>query len=337
MELRILSLDEIKNMITMKQVIDDVEEVYRMKAQNKCDVWPLVSYHFKEQEAIMDIRSGYVIGKQIHGLKMLNNFPHNTKIGQSKFSGMLMVFDALTGFPRGVMDASYITCMRTGAAGALGAKYLANPNAKHALILGAGIQAIFQAAALLTVFPNLKKLYVADPLNPIHAQTFVSELPHRLQEEFHISVNECTFIPVCDLKSCVEDSSIIITITPARSPIIKKQWVRPGTHFSCIGADMEGKEEIDPTLCIDARIFCDDIAQCIAVGELEIPINSGMINIDNIQGEIGELMNDMKSGRQKEDDITIFDATGLALLDLNTANTLIKQAEKQQIGTLVNI
>lgn len=336
MNMKVLNLDELKQIISMKQVICDVEEVYRLKSQDQCSVWNLVSYGFEEQQAVMDIRSGYVKGKMIHGLKMLNNFPHNLEKGLPKFSGMLMMFDSKTGFPLGVMDASYITCMRTGAAGALGAKYLANPGAKHAFILGAGIQTGFQIAALLTLFPDLKKIYVADPLHAENAVTFTKQITKRLHDEFQIDTS-CIFEPAVDMESCVRDAQIIITVTPSRQPIIKQEWISLGTHISCIGADMEGKEEIDPQIMKSARIYCDDSAQCIRVGEIELPIKQGIISTSQILGELGDCMLDSKKGRQHHDDITVFDATGLALLDLNTAKTVLDLADEQGIGTILHI
>lgn len=336
MMMKLLNLDQIKQIISMKQVIQDVEEVYKLKSQEQCAVWDLVSYHFKKQQAVMDIRSGYVKGKGIHGLKMLNNFPHNIEKGLPKFSGMLMVFDSETGFPLGVMDASYITCMRTGAAGALGAKYLADPDAKHAFILGAGIQAGFQIAALLTLFPDLKKIYVADPLHTEHAAAFVKQITKRLHDEFHINT-ACTFEAGIHMADCVRDSQIIITATPSKTPIIQKEWVAPGTHFSCIGADMEGKEEIDPQIMKHARIYCDDIDQCVRVGEIELPIKQGILSPSQIISELGDLIANPNKGRQNRSEITVFDATGLALLDLNTAKTILDLADQQAIGTILHI
>jgi ornithine cyclodeaminase/alanine dehydrogenase len=116
-----------------------------------------------------------------------------------------------------------------------------------------------------------------------------------------------------------------------------KEWVKPGTHFSCIGADMSGKEEIDPEIFIDARIFGDDITQCVNVGETEIPVSLGIIKKEDIAGEIGDIIAGKTIGRENYDQITIFDATGIALLDLATAKLALDEAKKISLGSTVNI
>ena len=113
MELKVLGRSDLKKVLDMRSVVEGVKTVYGLKAKGDTEVWPLVAYEFAKQEAVMDIRSGAVLGsEQLHGLKMLNNFPHNREKGIPVFTGMLMVFDSETGLPLGVMDASYITGMR---------------------------------------------------------------------------------------------------------------------------------------------------------------------------------------------------------------------------------
>ena len=116
-----------------------------------------------------------------------------------------------------------------------------------------------------------------------------------------------------------------------------REWVKPGTHLSCIGADMVGKEEIDPEIFRTARAFADDTAQCCTVGEMEIPAKMGIVSKDSICGEIGQVLNGQIPGRTSEEDITIFDATGLAALDLVTAKVAVKLAEEKNMGTIAEI
>ena len=130
MSVLILNREQVKQVISMKEVIQEVREVYRLKSQGKSVIWPLVNYEFVDEHAAMDIRSGYIKGVQLHGLKMLNNFPENREKGLPPFNGIMMVYDSNTGIPVSVMDASYVTCMRTGAAGALGVDLLARKDAR---------------------------------------------------------------------------------------------------------------------------------------------------------------------------------------------------------------
>ena len=337
MDVKILGRKDLEKVLELPQVIEGVETVYKLKAEGKTVVWPLVSYDFEEYNAVMDIRSGCIFGENLHGLKMLNNFPLNKAKGLPPFNGMLMIFDSTTGIPLGVMDASYITCMRTGAAGAVGAKALARRDSKTLFVLGAGKQAIFQIAAAMILFPGLEKVYIATPLNLDHAARFAMECENTLKEKFALTCQNTVFAPVTDLAQCVGESDIIITVTPAKAPVIKKEWVKPGTHLSCIGADMEGKEEIDPQLFVGARIFADDKAQCMRVGEMELAIQGGFISADQITGELGEVLIGRIKGRLSDEDITIFDATGLALLDLVTGKKAIDLSKEKELGTTADI
>lgn len=337
MNVSILGRRDLEKVLEMPSVIDGVKSVYKLKAQGKTVVWPLVSYDFEETGAVMDIRSGCVFGENLHGLKMLNNFPRNKEKGLPPFNGMLMIFDSETGIPLGVMDAAYITCMRTGAAGAIGAQALARKDAEVLFVLGAGKQAIYQIAASLIALPAIRKVYIADVLDQENASAFAADCSSRLQTEFQIDCQNVSFETAANLPECVGESDVIITITPSRSPVIKKEWVKPGTHFSCIGADMEGKEEIDPQLFAGARVFADDLRQCISVGEMELPVKAGIIREDDIAGEIGQVLCGQIPGRQNDEEITIFDATGLALLDLVTGKRAIDLAKVKSLGAEADI
>lgn len=338
MEIKILGRRDLEKILEMPRVIEGVKTVYQLKSKGDTVVWPLIEHHFAEKEAVMDIRSGGVFGDiGLHGLKMLNKFPHNTDSGLPVFTGMLMVSDSNTGLPLGVMDASYITCMRTGAAGAIGAQALARPDSQVLCLLGAGTQSIFQIAAALICFPKLKEVLIADPVQPENARRFAKDCRSRLKASFGVDCPQVTFAAAEDLARSVGRSDIVITITPARKPVIKKEWVKPGTHFSCIGADMVGKEEIDPQLFANARIYADDIEQCLRVGEMELPFKNGVITRDDVIGEIGQVLSGTAPGRLAEDDVTIFDATGLALLDLVTARSAIDLAAEKDLGVTVEI
>lgn len=338
MQIVVLNRAQVRASLHMEEVLRAVERAYCMKAAGETGVWPLVSHEFDALDAVMDIRSGFVAGDVgLHGLKMLNNFPHNAEKGLPVFNGMLMVFDSGNGLPLGVMDASYITSMRTGAAGALGLKALARADTKTLTLLGAGKQAAYQIAAALIARPGIREVFVADPVQPENARAFVAALPGRLAEEFGIATQNVRFAAAKDLAVAVGQSDAVITITPARAPLIKREWVKPGTHFSCIGADMEGKEEIDPELFRGARIFADDRAQCARVGEMEIPLKKGVIAPENIAGELGEVLCGKIPGRTGKEQITIFDATGLALLDLVTARLAIDGAAQKGIGLFTDM
>ena len=210
MQVIILGRRDLKRVLDLPGVIEGVREAYRLKAAGETAVWPLVAHHFEERKAVMDIRSGAVFGaEQIHGLKMLNNFPGNRERGLPPFNGMLMVFDSRTGLPLGVMDAAYITCMRTGAAGAVAAAALARPEADTLTVLGAGKQAIFQIAAALTALPGLRRIFVADQLDKDNERAFAAACPDRLREGFGIEREGVAIQPAGDLGEAVGQSDAV--------------------------------------------------------------------------------------------------------------------------------
>jgi ornithine cyclodeaminase/alanine dehydrogenase len=228
--------------------------------------------------------------------------------------------------------------MRTGAAAALGVKSLARKDSENLLLVGAGHQAFYMLAATLIEMPQIKNVRVIDPINYENAVKFTDSIISRLKDEQNIDVKEkVKFSPVNNMADVLQDTDVVITITRSTSPIIKKEWVKPGTHFSCIGADMIGKEEIDPEIFRSARSFADDTTQCIGFGEMEIPYKMGIITKDSIAGELGEVLSGKKEGRLSANDITVFDATGLALLDLVTGKIAIDLAKEKGFGTIVEI
>ena len=326
MNFKVLGTEELKAALRIGEVIDGVRSVYEAKTKGEIIVWPLVYHEFEDGKGSnMDIRSGGIKGDiNIHGMKMFNEFPGNHELGLPSHIAMIMVFDSTNGMPIGAVDGAYVTGMRTGSAGAIGAKALARPESETLMVLGAGQQAMFQIAATLTLFPGLKKVMIADPINQPNAENFAANCCSRLYTEFGIDRSGVEFSAVTNLKEAVGQADIIITVTPSREPVIKKEWVKPGTHFSCIGSDMEGKEEIDPEIFRGARVFGDDLNQCKAVGEMEIPLKKGMISEEELGGEIGQVLTGEVAGRTSDDQITIFDATGLSALDLITAKIALE-------------
>lgn len=337
MEVKVLSKADIIKVVDMKRIVTGVEEVYRLKSRGETEVWPTVIYEFTPGKEDVDIKSGFLKSAKIFGHKTVASFTTNKSRGLPDLIGVIVVYDANTGAPLGILDAAYITGIRTGAAGAIGAKYLARENSKNLLILGTGNQATFQIAAMLTCFDGLEKIRVANAIHPDKAVDFVSGIKETLKKEFGLSCENTSFEAVNNLEEAVSDSDIIITITPSREPLIKRAWVKSGTHFSCIGADISGKEEIDPVILRDAKIYVDDKTHCIEVGEIEIPLKTGIISEKDITGEIGDLLEGKIIGRSNEEEITVFDATGLALLDIAAAKTALDLATEKALGSNVNL
>ena len=346
-KITILNEEAIKKLLDIKNVIKVVEQAYILKSSNQADLFPIITHIFEPGKADMDIKSGHLKGDaNIFGLKLVSWFGENSKKGFPEVIGTIMVFDGKTGIPLGILSGEHMTGMRTGSAGAIGVKYLARKDSENLLMVGAGHQAFFQIAATLTVLNQIKKVMVYDPIDYKLAVDFCHKIKEKLNEEILSKYKDdeilakkydIDFVATNDIEKSTSKADVIVTATPSRKPIIKKEWVKKGTHFSCIGSDMEGKQEIDENIFSKARIFVDDLEQATNVGETEIPIKKGVIKKENIAGEIGEVIMGTKSGRLSDDEITIFDSTGIAHQDLLTATYAIKIAKEKGLGTTVEL
>ena len=323
----VLSEEDTRQLLELEEVIEAIENVYKEKSSGSGKVFPLVFHEFEKGVADMDIKSGTLDKMGVYGLKLVSWFGNNPSKGLPSLSGIVMLFDSSTGLPIGTISAEHMTGMRTGAAGAIGAKYLARNNSEVMLMVGSGHQASSQIRAMQTVIKGLKKVFVYDPINFESAKGFISKFEYKL--------DSIEYIPVQDLETSVANSDIIVTATPSKKPLIMKEWVKAGTHFSCMGSDMSGKQEIDENILKSAKLFTDDILLSVSVGEFEVGINNGTITKEDIICEIGDVLNGEYDGRTSDNDITVFDSTGIGLQDIAAGYIAIQKAKKINIGTEV--
>jgi alanine dehydrogenase len=183
--------------------------------------------------------------------------------------------------------------------------------------------------ALLEVYRKLDEVRVWSRSEETK-QNFVTETRHAYG---HL----CKIIPVKTIKESVEEADIVVTTTPSRQPLVMNDMVSSGMHFNCIGADAPGKEELDPAILKRAKIVVDDWEQASHSGEINVPLSQGSITKKNVWAEIGEIAAGLKSGRQRQDEITIFMSTGLAVQDAVTAKIAYDKAIKKKIGRFIKI
>jgi len=138
--------------------------------------------------------------------------------------------------------------------------------------------------------------------------------------------------PSTDLESVVRGADVVVTITPARGPIVKDEWIAPGTHIAAVGADKGGDQELDPRILQRARIFVDDIRQCRTDGEINVPLSEGLIGEADVAGEIGQVITGKVPGRTADDEVTVFDSTGIALQDSATVPLEYERALAAGVG-----
>ena len=330
-EIAVLNGAVIEELLTIPMAVDAVEQAYLEKSKGDAALWPMVFHEFDPGHADLDIKSGHLDGLGFYGLKVVSWFGANPDKGLPSLYGTSLLFDLATGAPKALLNAGPITDFRTGAAGAIGAKYLARPDAKTLLMAGTGALAPYLIAATLYLLPQLETVYVTNPHHPERSADACAAIIPKVEQLLAVCGGcHAAITAAPDLEKAVRHSDVILTATPARAPFLKAEWVRQGTHISCVGADMSGKQEIDSALFSAAKVFGDDTAQCLSVGECEIPYKAGIF-YGNVC-EIGQVISGAKPGRTNGSDVTIFDSTGIALQDISTAAALLRAAQETGKG-----
>lgn len=210
-------------------------------------------------------------------------------------------------------------------------------DAKTLTIVGCGELCPYLAAAALAAIPSLKTVYLTNPHRPEKAADRLAAVTAATDALLKACGHARTAAinAAADAASAVGESDIVFTATCAKAPVVKSVWVKPGTHVSCIGADLPGKQEVESAVLARAAVYGDDTAQCFAVGECELPHKEGVLPA--LAGEIGEVILGEKAGRTSDAEITVFDSTGIALQDIASAAVILKACEKQGLGTVCDI
>lgn len=256
----------------------------------------------------------YLPSLGLAGVKIVNVHPKNPAAGLPTVMALTIILDLATGTPLAVINATRLTDMRTGAAGAVAAKYLCAKKEIVLGVVGTGRQAEAQVAAISREL-RIREIRVWGR-NPAHVRKFAD----RFMEY------PCHPLPI--EKVC--DCDVLVTTTPSTSPVVRSEWIHAGTHINAIGADAPGKEELDPALLRRAEVFVDDMAQAVHSGEVNVPITNGLYRSGEIAGTLGEVVIGKKK-RSSPDAITIFDSTGLAIQDLAIAKIAMQHGRKFEL------
>jgi ornithine cyclodeaminase/alanine dehydrogenase-like protein (mu-crystallin family) len=264
------------------------------------------------------------------GIKIVSVFPRNLQVGIPTIHALVAVVDAETGRPAAVMDGTYLTALRTGAASGAAADLLARKNARVAAVFGAGVQGRTQLEAVCEV-REIEKAWVFD-VNRAALEVFVEEMQARggrIPTEI---------VAAATPTEAVREADIICTATTAESPVFDDADLRVGTHINAVGAYTPDTQEIPEETIQRARLFVDSREACWAeAGDLIIPRSKGLISEGDIQAELGELVSGTKQGRSNDEEITFFKSVGNAVQDVAVAGKVLEEAMKLGLGTEVRI
>lgn len=320
MDILWLNQSDVKNVLDMPSTLLAVESGFREHGLKNVQMPPKSYLYFKKHNGDLRTMPSFMEKQDIAGVKIVNVHPDNREKGLPTVMAVVVLNSTETGAPLAMMDGSYLTDMRTGASGGVAAKYLARPDSKVVGMVGVGDQARTQLLALSEVM-DIEEVKIACR-KPASCAAFEKEMQPVLSCDF---TRKDSIREVCDC-------DILVTTTPVRNPIVLSEWVPEGTHINAIGADAIGKQELDSSLLKRSKVVVDDIVQASHSGEINVPLSSGIFSEDDIYSELGEIVAGIKPGRESDEEITIFDSTGLAVQDLSTANMVYEKALEKGIG-----
>ena len=299
-----------------------MEEVFRLRGQGKIPASGILGV--KATEGALHVKAALLSRQQNYIVAKLNtNFPGNrTQSRWPTIQGLIVVYDAENGWGLAVLDSIDITIKRTAAASAVAAKYLARSDSRTATICGCGQQGRAHLRAFLAVLP-LKKIYIFD-LRERAATSFAKELSRELKIDIESTR---------DLSSAIQRSDICVTCTTSREFFVRKEDVSPGIFIAAVGADDAHKQEIDPALIASAIVVADNLEQSCTIGDTHHAIAQGLMSKDHVYAELAEIVAGQKTGRTSDDQIIIFDSTGVAIEDAVAAAAVYEKALTAGIGS----
>ncbi|WP_271270634.1 iminosuccinate reductase BhcD [Aliamphritea hakodatensis] len=292
-----------------------VENIFAAMAKNDACNFPVVREAIGHADALYGFKSGFDRAGQVLGVKSGGYWPGNAANGLTNHQSTVILFDPDTGKLKALVGGNYLTAVRTAASSAVSIAHLARKDAKVLGMVGAGHQSTFQLRAAVEQ-RNFEKVVAWNP----HPEY----LP-RLQ-----AVCEELGLPfeAVSRETLGAQADVIITITSAFEPLLKKDWIKPGTHIACMGTDTKGKQEVDPQLLVAATVFTDETEQSVTIGEAQHAVGNGSLSPSDIT-PIGEVINASHPGRRSDDEITLFDGTGVGLQDLAVASAAAELAIAQ--------
>jgi alanine dehydrogenase len=241
-------------------------------------------------------------------------FGNQSKLGLPNIIGLIQLSDGTNGSPLAVLESGYITRLRTGAATAVAAKYLARPESKTVTLCGAGSQGEMQLRCLMHCLP-IERVYV-------WSRSGSDAFAERMSGDLQIDVR-----PAPDLLAATRESDVIVTCTPSTAWFLGVPHVRAGTFIAAVGADSPGKQELEPELTAQSEVVCDLVAQCSQVGELHYALAAGFTTTAQIRGELGAVIAGDCPARLNADETIIFDSTGIAFQDTAIAVLVYQRAQ----------
>ena len=311
----IVSEQTCREIIGRTEAFDAVEQVFAAMARGDAYNFPVVREAIGHADALYGFKSGFDRAGMTLGVKSGGYWPGNVDKGLTNHQSTVFLFDPDTGRLAALVGGNYLTAVRTAASSAVSIAHLARKDARVLGMIGAGHQAAFQLRA-------------AAEQRDFEQVLAWNRNPEKLQKLEQVAREIGLPFEAVEREELCARADVIITIASAQEALLEREWIQPGTHIACMGTDTRGKQEVAADLAASTTLFTDEIAQSISIGELQHAIAAGSISAADITA-IGEVINGTHPGRTAEDEITLFDGTGVGLQDLAVASVAAKLAEAQ--------
>jgi ornithine cyclodeaminase len=313
---------EIAGLMTRQAAFDAVESVFAAMAAGDAYNFPVVREAIGHEDALYGFKGGFDRAGLTLGLKAGGYWPNNLeKRGLINHQSTVFLFDPDTGKPSAMVGGNLLTALRTAAASSVSIKHLARADANVIGMIGAGHQAGFQLRAALE----------QRSFEKVIGWNYHPEMLPNIEK---VAVEAGVPFEAVELDGMTE-ADVIISITSAFAPSLMAHHVSPGTHVACMGTDTKGKQEVESALLAKARVFTDEVAQSIAIGEAQHAVAEGLISQSDV-AQLGAVINGTHQGRTADDQITLFDGTGVGLQDLAVAAAVVDLAAEKGIAIEVD-
>ncbi|WP_265518286.1 iminosuccinate reductase BhcD [Nitratireductor luteus] len=319
----IVSEETCRKVVTRENAFTAIEGVFAAMAAGEAYNFPVIREAIGHADALYGFKSGFDRKNGVLGLKSGGYWPGNEKRGLTNHQSTVFLFDPDTGRPHAMVGGNYLTAIRTAAASAVSISHLARKDARVLGMVGAGFQSAFQmrAAAEQRDFERVIGWNLHPEMLPRLGET-AAELGLPFE--------------AVSLDRLGAEADVIITITSSFEPILMRGQVKPGTHLACMGTDTKGKQEVDAEMVAAATLFTDEVAQSASIGECQHAVAHGLIDKADIT-PVGAVVNGKHPGRTRDDEITLFDGTGVGLQDLAVAALAAEAARSAGLATEIDL
>jgi ornithine cyclodeaminase len=321
--LRVLREAEVRRLIGPREALAAVRDAFARLARGQATLPGVIGLDIPERQGEVHVKGAYLHGSPYYSIKEAAGFYANAGRGLPVSSGLVLVFDAATGFPAALLlDNGYLTELRTGAAGALAADLLARREVETVAMIGSGGQARYQLEALLGV--RRPRRVLVHGRSRERAAAYAREITDR----FGLAVELAASV-----RAAVEPADLVVTTTPSREPLVRAEWLRPGAHVTAVGSDGPAKQELHAEVLARAdKVVADSLAQCLRLGEIHHAVEAGVLRAEDVYAELGALAAGLAPGRASDDEITVADLTGVGVQDAAVADVVTAAAAARGIG-----